>query len=145
MTGVTFQWVSWIGFVRYATAIDFDVTGRGAIVQLRCWIRWLKMVGMNLLSAMHSFGLWFQRLSETTNCDILNLPFHAWVQVKKVIGLQPFNLEPVTRFTLTPKPGKQSNFDRKKFPPRDGFFVGWLPNQEPVGRGPPLKNHPQIQ
>jgi len=28
-------------------------------------------------------------------------------------------------------------------PPRGGFFVGWFPNQEHGGRGPPLKNDPQ--
>jgi len=42
-----------------------------------------------------------------------------------------------------------SNFDRKKPtpprapPPPGGVLVGWFPNQEPGGRGPHLKNHPQ--
>jgi len=29
-------------------------------------------------------------------------------------------------------------------PPRVGFFVGWFPNQEPRGRGLPLKNNPNF-
>jgi len=27
-------------------------------------------------------------------------------------------------------------------PPQGGFSVGWFPNQEPGGRGPPLKSRP---
>ena len=34
-------------------------------------------------------------------------------------------------------------FDRKKTPPRGGFLFTMFPDQEPGGRGPPLKNHPQ--
>jgi len=28
-------------------------------------------------------------------------------------------------------------------PTRGAFLVGWFPNQQPGGRGPPLKNNPE--
>jgi len=36
-----------------------------------------------------------------------------------------------------------TNRSKEPPPPRGCFFVGWFPNQELGGRGPPLKNHSQ--
>jgi len=35
------------------------------------------------------------------------------------------------------------NLIERNPPPRGGFFFSMFPDQEPGGRGPPLKNHPQ--
>jgi len=47
-------------------------------------------------------------------------------------------------FLLNPHPLLSlMQFDRKNPPPRGGFLFTMFPDQEPGGRGPPVKNHPQ--